>query len=154
MNKLQNLLLLLTDDVVNVDKMVNSHLVYIDSIDALVDIDILKDYKSKLIADTIELNDQSQKETLEYSQIKSGLHNLMCFYSEYVDRSINLIRSFSNIEDEEFISKINMTAINSMLFIVLQDVRKQEQFKKVKTSNTIEKMDNENGYDIDGVVLV
>ena len=154
MNKLQNLLLLLTDDVVNVDKMVNSHLVSIDSIDALVDIDILKDYKSKLIADTIELNDQSQKETLEYSQIKSGLHNLMCFYSEYVDRSINLIRSFSNIEDEEFISKINMTAINSMLFIVLQDVRKQEQFKKVKTSNTIEKMDNENGYDIDGVVLV
>ena len=155
MEKLQNLLLLLTEDLISMDEMIKTHLGSIDSIDVLVDVDILRDYKSKLIGDIIELNHQSQKETLNFSVIKRNLHNLMCFYSEYVDRCISLVRTFSRDHESAILTKVNMTGINALLFTVLQDVRKQEVLNQVQGGlNGSSQLESNKGYDIDGVVLV
>jgi hypothetical protein len=154
MQNLQNLLLVLTEDVSNVDEMINIHLSDIKSIDGLVDIDILKDYKSKLISDIIHLNHESQKELLEYASLKKELHNLMCFYSEFIDRAMTLIRNYSKKDNTNVASEINMTGANSLLFKVLQEIGKMEKHQ-IKDKKEVLPSNNDNiGYDIDGVVLV
>ncbi len=155
MEKLQNLLLLLTDDVINMESMVKTRLISVDAIDALVDIDIIKDYKSKLIADIIELNHQAQKDPINLGNVKRSLHNLMCFYSEYVDRCISLVRTFSKDKDNDFTNKINMSSINALLFSVLQDVRKKEKLSDVIKGKTKKaSLETKDGCDIESIVLV
>lgn len=129
MKKLQDLLLFLTNDVVNINELVKNHLSEVTSIDVLVDIDIVKDFKSKLIIDIIELDHSVESDDVDWSKVQKGLHDLMCFYSEYVDRCVSLIRNFSSNEDIDITSNMNMTGINTLLFNVFQDIRKMEKIK-------------------------
>lgn len=149
MEKLQNLLLLLTDEVTQIDIAVRENLEGVDSIDVLVGVDIVKDYKSKLISDIIDMNHKMGDEVESSLEIKKSLHNLMCLYSEYVDRSISLMRTIGAGNSKQVVGRLNMSNINSLLFEVLQEVRKSERKRsssKQSQTNLISK-DNRDGFE-------